>query len=124
MTKRHTPSPEPPEDRHDPGRPPASPPGAPGLSNTTEALPEGVRVLAWDGGSRYLVTDDTTTRGRLTGWVVDTATGAASPPVALDSALSQTDPDEWTALSDEDRARYGNPDYDGGDWIKGRRPRR
>ena len=112
------------EKRREGQRPPAPPPGAPGLGGTTGALPEGVRVLAWDGGSRYLVTDGTLTRGRPTGWIVDTALGTESPHLSLDNVLSQTDPDEWTAPSDEEPARYGNPDYDGGDWIKGRRPGR
>jgi hypothetical protein len=97
-----------------PGRPSA--PGwiVPGHGDTVLGLPEGTRVLAWDGGTRYLITDGTTTRGRTTAWVVDTATGTASPPLAIDSPLVQTDPDEWIVP---------NLDSDPGDadWLKGRK---
>lgn len=83
------------KDRRGAGRPQVPPRPLPGLGDTVCGLPQGTRPLAWDGGTRYLVTDDTTTGGGTTAWVVDAATGGASPRVNIGSVLAQTDPDEW-----------------------------
>jgi len=48
VTKRRGPSPEPTENREEPGRPSAPPPPLSGLGSTTEALPEATTA---DGGA-------------------------------------------------------------------------